>query len=291
MEYVNLNLLKAFYFVAREGSVSKAANILLVQQPALSKSVKKLEDALGVSLLQRQGRGIVLTSEGEDIFGKCQEIFSQVNSIQNISNRTDLKLTDIFQISTNDAIATQLLPSVIRDQKEDYPHIRPIINIEGVSTSVQNILEKKSDIGLYFYVPKLPVDLKIIKRIEVKYKLVIAKSMFHSNQVRSQFIGSREAENKSEVKYPALEKIKKTIPNIQIHYSSNGLLTHKQMVLSGMGITILPEFLISDELQSGQLKEVEIGEEFKFNLKVVCRKGERLSTYAKDIIIFLEKLI
>lgn len=287
MEYINLNYLKSFYYVGKERSISKAANLLFVQQPALSKTIKKLEESLGVSLIQRQGRGIELTNEGEEIYGKCEEIFSQINSISNYSQRLDIRLTDSIQLSTNDAIATIILPKIIKTKKDDFPHIRPILKVEQIENALENIINNKSSIGLYFYVPKLPSSLKVIKRIGVKYKLVISKSMFHSHKVRSQFIGSREVENINEIKYPALEDIKKVIPDVQIHYSTNCLFAHKEMVIQGLGISILPEFLIRNELKNGLLQEILI-KDFSFDLKIISLKGTKLTTYIKDIIREIE---
>lgn len=291
MEYINLNHLRAFYFVAKEKSITKAANLLNLQQPGLSKTIKKLEESLAVKLLYRDGKGINLTNEGQEILGKCEGIFQQVKSLENFSNRQDLKLTDSFKIYTNDAISTCLLPEVIIKQKDEFPHIRPIILLKSLQETYEDLQAKKVDLGIYHYIPKLPSDLRVIKKIPIQYKLVISRDKYHSEITRSQFIGSRETENPSETNYPVVEIMKKNWPNTQIHYSSNSLLTHKEMVLSGMGVSVLPEYLIKNELSSGRIKELLPSENFKYSLKIIGRKNERLTTYSKEIIHFFNQLL
>ena len=64
----NLEYYKVFYYTAKSGSVTGAAALLSISQPAVSQSLKLLERNLGVTLFQRAPRGIRLTSEGEALF-------------------------------------------------------------------------------------------------------------------------------------------------------------------------------------------------------------------------------
>ena len=63
---INLNLYKTFYDVAKYGSISKAAQYGYTSQPAISKSIKKLEDELGVQLFYRNISGVELTDKGKE---------------------------------------------------------------------------------------------------------------------------------------------------------------------------------------------------------------------------------
>ena len=64
----NLELYKTFYYVAKAGSITAAAQQLSLTQPAVSQSMKQLEAQLNVSLFQRTAKGIRLTKEGEILF-------------------------------------------------------------------------------------------------------------------------------------------------------------------------------------------------------------------------------
>ena len=66
----NLEAYKVFYYVAKCGSVTKAAGELSISQPAVSQAVKQLENTLDVSLFHRAAKGVRLTGEGEFLCGK-----------------------------------------------------------------------------------------------------------------------------------------------------------------------------------------------------------------------------
>ena len=65
---VDFELYRIFYVVANNKSISKASKELLISQPAVTKSIKKLEDSLGGELFIRTKKGVTLTCEGEEIY-------------------------------------------------------------------------------------------------------------------------------------------------------------------------------------------------------------------------------
>ena len=71
----NLSSYRIFYVVAEKGNISKAAKELYISQPAISKSIQKLEDNLGVRLFDRSSRGVTLTPEGELLYTHVKSAF------------------------------------------------------------------------------------------------------------------------------------------------------------------------------------------------------------------------
>ena len=76
MDWLNYHHLLYFYTVAREGSVTRAAEVLRLAQPTLSGQIRKLEEALGEQLFARDGRRLVLTESGQLVYRYADEIFS-----------------------------------------------------------------------------------------------------------------------------------------------------------------------------------------------------------------------
>ena len=76
----NLSLYRAFYEVAKHLNISIAAKELYISQPAISKSIKKLEDNLGVSLFTRSSRGVALTEEGQVLYDYVSRAFYNLAS-------------------------------------------------------------------------------------------------------------------------------------------------------------------------------------------------------------------
>lgn len=71
----SLSSYRIFYVVALEGNISRAAERLFISQPAISRSIRKLEDSLETTLFLRSSRGVVLTEEGKILFDHVKEAF------------------------------------------------------------------------------------------------------------------------------------------------------------------------------------------------------------------------
>jgi len=78
---MDLRHLRTFVTVAEQGSVSKAAVLLRIAQPALSRQIADLEHELGLQLFDRLGRRLALTSDGEQLLGHCRSSLNSVNLI------------------------------------------------------------------------------------------------------------------------------------------------------------------------------------------------------------------
>ena len=76
LEWLNYHHLHYFWMVAREGSITAAADKLFLSQPTLSSQIQKLEKSMGVKLFERVGRGLVLTDTGQTVYRYADEIFS-----------------------------------------------------------------------------------------------------------------------------------------------------------------------------------------------------------------------
>lgn len=289
MEYINLNNLRAFYYVAKHESFSEAARELLVQQPALSKNVKALEDELAMTLYQRVGRGIELTDEGRYIFGRASEIFEQVSKIINFSKDQDIPLKETINIALSDAISGLLAPKILKDLNFSHPSIRPVISTGKSSELLELIKRDKIEFGALFHLPKSFTGAWVVERIPLEFRLVIDSNQYHSERVKTSFIGSREVDDPENIRFPTVEIMKRYWPETQIRYSSNSLLGHLEMVRAGIGVAILPLFMVREELRKGTLRELLIDESFVFDLKIVKKNKAQLSEYSKGFIAHLKR--
>ena len=102
----NLEHYRVFYYVAKKGSFTAAANALMTSQPALSRSVKILEESLGCRLFNRSSRGVTLTPEGEQLMVFVEKAFSEVVKAEDMMVRLNEYSEGFIKIS---ASATSLL--------------------------------------------------------------------------------------------------------------------------------------------------------------------------------------
>ena len=78
----NLSTYRIFYEVAKSGNISKAAEQLYISQPAISKTIVRLEDSLEIKLFKRNSRGVSLTDEGKVLFQYIKDAFAHIQEAE-----------------------------------------------------------------------------------------------------------------------------------------------------------------------------------------------------------------
>lgn len=123
-EWLNYHHLRYFYAVAREGSISRAAEKLRTSQSALCAQVKQLESALGETLYRRSGRSIVLTDFGQLVRSYAEEIFAIGREILSTANRSPGARSLRLNLGIVDSFPKLLTLDVLRPIFEHQPPIQ-----------------------------------------------------------------------------------------------------------------------------------------------------------------------
>ena len=138
---MDIRALRYFLEVVRQGSFTKAAETLHVAQPALSVSVKKLEERLGVALLIRETRQVVPTAEGRILMEHAQRVLEQVDSARvALEDAIDLKRGDV-RIGLPPMYGLAYLPSMIADFHRRHPGLA-ITALEGSADEIAGLLDR-----------------------------------------------------------------------------------------------------------------------------------------------------
>jgi LysR family nitrogen assimilation transcriptional regulator len=164
MVRMNLNQLEAFVHVAEYGSFSKAALILGVAQPSLSRQVRALEVELREPLMLRHGRGVQLTESGRQLLDHCHGILHLVTQAkESLAARRDEPVGHI-SIAMTPTWARLHTLKLLRAFRKEMPKARPAI-IEGFSPHITEWLTSgRADIGLVHNPDPLPsLDIKPLR--------------------------------------------------------------------------------------------------------------------------------
>ena len=144
----NLSLYKVFYTVANTGNISKAAAELFISQPAISKSIRKLEQNLEVTLFSRNSRGVQLTEEGEILYDYVQKAFYSLQ----LGEAQLKKINELGVGHLRIGVSTTLCKYVLLDYLKEFtiahPHIRMTIECQSTNHTLQLLRENKIDLGL-----------------------------------------------------------------------------------------------------------------------------------------------
>lgn len=281
---MNMLHLEYFYTVAKEGGFLRASEKLRINQPAISRMVGALEEYFGFKLFEKVGRNVRLTSRGEEVFESCKKIFSEVENLKLSVGKISGECKGLMMIAAAEPIASHFLPRKISTILKLYPDIYPNIFSGPASMVLKKIETGDIELGLFFHIPELSEKLIVERKIEIPFRLVVRKDLKKDEKVLSHFIGSREIDDTASKKFPTLDVLKRKYPKASIKTSSNNLTAHKELVLSGVGVSVLPEFLIQQELKNKMLVDVLHEEKFIFHLKIIKRKNSVTSLNAVKLL-------
>lgn len=281
-----LNYLRYFYYVARENGFTKAAQRLNVAQPVISRAISNLESQMKVQLIDRSTKPITLTPQGLVLFTECQQIFESLESLSAKLSNQELSMTGDVRFSCLDIVSQRIVSPVVKKMKHIYPQIKPFVFVGQGSQALEFIRDGHLDFGLFFYVPEMYGDFAVKDIQSFAFDVVVGAKHAKDSDVLNSFIGSREVDFMGAKRFPVLEKLRKKYPAIQIQLSSNSLELHKEWVLQGLGISVLPRFMIESELKSGRLKKV-LHEDLEFSLKLVSKQGRVLNSRTEAFLAAL----
>lgn len=144
----NLEYYKVFYYVARNMSLTGAADELAISQPAVSQSIKQLEIALGTKLFTRASKGVRLTNEGELLFGYVEKGYEQIAlGEKKLKQMLNLELGEIHIGASDMTLQFYLLPYLERFH-EKYPGIKVVVTNAPTPETLRNLKEGKIDFGV-----------------------------------------------------------------------------------------------------------------------------------------------
>lgn len=261
---VNLELYRVFYTVAKCGSLTKAAEELYISQPAVSQAVKQLEGQLGTSLFNRTHRGMELSSQGGKlIFKKVEEALSLLEGAENDLMELKTTATGTIRIGATDSIFSHILADKIVQFNEKYPAVKFDL-ITGTSLdTINQIKENKCDVG-FINLPLEDKDVNCSGSVTHLSDIFVAGKKYSA--LKGRVVPLNELQNYpllmievNTVARRALSRFTETL-GIQLHPDievANWDLMIK-FAISGMGVGCVPREYCREELESGELFEVNI---------------------------------
>ena len=135
---INFELYRVFYTVANTGNITKAAEELMISQPAISKSIKNLEEQLGGQLFIRTKRGVILTDEGKEFYNYISRAMEYIYNAEN-------KFTDLINLNTGTikiGVSTTLTKEFLTPYLEIFHSKYPKIDIQIITNLSGELIPK-----------------------------------------------------------------------------------------------------------------------------------------------------
>ena len=144
----NLSSYWIFYTVANAGNISKGAKELYISQPAISKSIQKLEESLNCKLFSRSSRGVILTDEGTLLYDHVKEAFETLCMGEDKLKRSIELGVGHIQIGVSSTLCKHILLPYLSEFIHQNPHISISISCQSTNETLRLLDDNKIDIGL-----------------------------------------------------------------------------------------------------------------------------------------------
>jgi LysR family carnitine catabolism transcriptional activator len=249
---MKIRQLRAFLAVARTMSFADAAALMHLSQPALSLTIKSLEQSLGGRLLTRTTRTIALTPEGEALLPIAKHLVTQWdNAEEELRQRFSLKLGKIA-IAAMPSFAASLLPLGLLHYRQRYPKIKIEVHDVLADVVVEMVRQGRIELGLSFD-PGLADDLvcrplfkdRFVAVLPPKHPLSHLPEIEWPQLLAYDFI---TLQRPSSVRYLIEAALASQGLQLTVTYDAHQLATVGRMVTTGLGVAAVP-FLCQQQMQ------------------------------------------
>lgn len=142
------NLLRTFMYVVQEGSITLAANRLMLRQPSVSQALKRLETRLETKLIDRGTAHFRVTPAGQALYSECLEIFGNLlRTIQTTQGTTD-EVTGTVKLALVSGVENAFFDTLLSDFHRQHPKVSFDIEIKSSKAVQQVVLEKSASMGV-----------------------------------------------------------------------------------------------------------------------------------------------
>lgn len=287
---INLELYRIFKIVAETGNITRASEKLCISQPAVTKHVKNLEDAIGGALFIRTKKGVVLNEDGKKIFSKIKQALSLIDEAENDYKNLESLISGTIKVGISTTLVKKYLSKYIKIFHKLHPNILIEINTDPTSEMIKSL-----KIGIIdFIIAKIPnkvdSELEVINLGELEnifvvnenYKTLTERKLSVNELNNYPFLLQKAPSNSREIIEDYFkENLIKIIPDMNIA-SSNLLI---DFVKSGFGIGFVTKLYVDEELKNGELFELNVTPKIKNNnLGIIKLKNNELSFASKALI-------
>ena len=286
----NLSSYRIFYTVANTGNISKAAKELYISQPAISKSIQKLEESVGCKLFSRSSRGVVLTDEGKLLYEHVSEAFETLTMGEEKLKRSIELGVGHLKIGVSSTLCKYLLLPYLKEFIRQNPHISISISCQSTNDTLKLLEDNKIDIGLI----GKPENLKNIHfdfLEEIEDIFVAAKDYLRNLKAR----GIQKDHILQSSTLMLLDKNNMTRQYIDDYLQENQIIIKYSIDISdmdllidfariGVGVACVIKNFVREDLENGTLVEIPLGfpihkREVGFAYKTTTKPSKSLAEF------------
>lgn len=287
---IDLELYRVFYTVAKNKHMTKASEELHISQPAISQSIKKLEEQLGGTLFLRSNKGMELTKEGEMFYEYVKGALELIHNAENeFTSFKDLSKGEI-KIGCSTTLTKLILMDTLKEFHQDYPNISINISNDLTNNLINDLKVGKLDFVIFneSYIKETNLNLEKLKDIKQGF---IYNPEFYNDNINTfedlnnvpLILQKEESNSRKLLDYIALQNNVKLIPKMEV--VSQELITEFTNIGLGIGFSIID----LAKRKFDNLKELNINKTIpKITISIATNKSVSLTYASKMFIKYLK---
>lgn len=288
---MDLHKLRTFSVVAAEGNITRAARRLSTSQPAISKQLSELEEALGTALFHRLPRGVRLTEAGQILRGHADRIFQEEGLAESelaaLSGLTRGRLT----VGASTTIGSYLIPQLFAGFHRAHPEVRLELEIANTTLVQAMVIDDRIDLGLIEgFVAAEQLVAEVVHYDEMVAIAapthVLAHGALRARDLAAHpFIGRERGSGTREVIEAKLSALSVELEPAMSLGSTEAI---KRLVIDGVGFAIVSKLAVERELQEQRLVELQVADlSIRRALHLVRLGGKRPTPASESFVRML----
>ena len=285
---MNLRDLHYLVALAEHRHFGRAAEASFVSQPTLSTQIKKLEDELGVALVERTPRKVLLTETGREIARRARGVLSEIEEIKAIAQRTRDPESGTLRLGIFPTLGPYLLPHLVPQVRKHFPRLELLLVEEKTEQVIRLLREGSLDVGI-LALPLHEESLHTEFLFEEPFVLAVPEN--HPLAHKQKRLKLDDLEDESLLlledghcmRDQALEVCQLAGAGERSGFRATSLETLRQMVAANVGITLLPTLAIKPPVaRTDNVHLLEFADHPPSRrIALVWRKSSSMSTFLK----------
>ena len=285
---MHIETLKTFCDLVETGSFNKAAQLNRISQSAVSQQLKALEKRYGRPLLERSQRsGVALTEAGKLFYTECKELLERFRALEERLREQAETIAGTVRVATVYSIGLHELPPYIKQFMKTHPQVKVHIEYSRTDKVCEACLNNTIDFGIV----ALPLRRPNIAVLPLRQDKLVAVCAPEHRLARRRKVSLTQLTGEDFVAFERDIPTRKTIDGIfkthkvavNVVMEFDNIETIKRSVEVGIGISILPETAVVNEVRNGLLAKLEFSEgTFTRAVGIIHRRGRVFSVAARE---------
>lgn len=283
--------------VAQTKSISLAAERFYMSQPAISSSISKLEEELGVILFKRTSQGAIPTEVGEAIVKKAWEILDKIEEIKQIASTSSNSLSGTISVASIPGMCDAIIPNVLSQLNKKYPDVNVQLKMDESVSILNDVQSGRSDIGIVIITEE--IQSKDVNCEELLSDEFVIYTGRNSHLSTKESVSIKEVMGQSFAAYNdefiknngGISSILKKYGEPKVTFRFSSIETIKRAVAEGTVIAFFPRFMAKGDiyLQSGKIISVPISDaRLTISIGMIWSKRHRFSSAEQKFIEILK---